>query len=131
MADLWHPFGGILISDLGEKRESFCPISVRIDPSKITFGWDISLCATMRRRITAMSRWLRKADGSVCRNLDKKSGYNKRNGRDDRDMRRIWRDDLERLYPNPNYIPLVPRIEALNSKLLINRIWSMGLKIRP
>ncbi|MBA0754112.1 hypothetical protein Gogos_020106 [Gossypium gossypioides] len=99
-------------------RESFCPISVRIDLSKITFGWDISLCAMTRRRITLISRWLRKADGSVCRILDKESGDNRCNGKDDRDMRRIWRDDLERLYPNPNYIPLVPRIEALNSEVV-------------
>ncbi|MFQ6661292.1 hypothetical protein Gotur_029497, partial [Gossypium turneri] len=97
--------------------ESFCPISVRIDLLKITFGWDISLCATTRRRITLMSRWLRKADGSICRILDKESGDNRCNGKDDRDMRQIWRDDLERLYPNPNYIPLVPRIEALNSEV--------------
>ncbi|MBA0579062.1 hypothetical protein Gorai_021329 [Gossypium raimondii] len=183
MADLWHPFGGIFISNLGEKRylfqffhivdmnrvmagtpwffnnhlfllykiqpeedpmlvsllstefwvqvhdmppscgklghgESFCPISVRIDLSKITFGWDISLCATTRRRITLTGCWLRKADGSICRILDKESGDNRCNGKDDRDMRQIWRDDLERLYPNPNYIPLVPRIDALNSEVV-------------
>ncbi|KAK5818333.1 hypothetical protein PVK06_023268 [Gossypium arboreum] len=83
MADLWHPIGGISITDLDTrfasrsnvrsnaqqfgsflgsflvydmkilasvvKRENFCPIRVRVDPTKIIFGWDISLHAPMRR----------------------------------------------------------------------------------
>ncbi|MBA0843990.1 hypothetical protein Goarm_001126 [Gossypium armourianum] len=76
--------------------------------------WDISLCAVTRRRTAPVSRWLGEVDGPVCRNFDKKSGDNGHNGGNDRDIRWIWKDDLERLYLNLNYIPLGPRIEALN-----------------
>ncbi|MBA0752280.1 hypothetical protein Gogos_001127 [Gossypium gossypioides] len=85
--------------------ESFCPIRVRIDSSKVIFEWDISLCAVTRRRTASVSRWFGEVDGPVCQNLDKESGDNGHNGRDDRDIRWIWKDDLERLYPNLNYIP--------------------------
>ncbi|MBA0573996.1 hypothetical protein Golob_001239, partial [Gossypium lobatum] len=64
-------------------------------------------------KLHSMSRWLREVNGSVCRNLDKKSRDNGRNGRDDRDMPQIWRDDMEKLYLNQNNIPLGPRFEAL------------------
>ncbi|KAH1046629.1 hypothetical protein J1N35_037413 [Gossypium stocksii] len=121
MADLWHPIGGICISDLGDKRkfirvrvyldvtltlkrkknirigtattiyarfqyenlglfyficgklrhgESFCPMRLRLDSSKIIFGWDISLRVAARRRNNTTSRWLRTADGSVCSSTD-------------------------------------------------------------
>ncbi|MBA0731677.1 hypothetical protein Golax_022676 [Gossypium laxum] len=30
--------------------ESFCPLSLQVEPSKITFGWDLSLRAAVRRR---------------------------------------------------------------------------------
>ncbi|MBA0701059.1 hypothetical protein Goari_022858 [Gossypium aridum] len=79
MADLWHPIGGICITDLGKNGifsnsfmrltllgESYCPFRVRIEPSKIIFGWDLSLRAVVRHQNTAMSRWLREADGSQC-----------------------------------------------------------------
>ncbi|MBA0603091.1 hypothetical protein Gorai_003250 [Gossypium raimondii] len=86
--------------------ESFSPIRVRIDSSKVIFEWDISLCAVTRRRTVPVSHWLGEVDGLVCRNLDKKSGDNGHNGGNDRDIRWIWKDDLERLYLNLNYIPL-------------------------
>ncbi|MBA0729623.1 hypothetical protein Golax_020346, partial [Gossypium laxum] len=38
------------------------PLKLRIEPSKIVFGWDLSLRAVVRHRNTAMSRWLREAD---------------------------------------------------------------------
>ncbi|MFQ6635042.1 hypothetical protein Gotur_011541 [Gossypium turneri] len=132
MADLWHPIGGICITELGEKRylfqffnevdferfqelppglmtesmakqfgdfcgkfieydtsilslgiqkslrlrvcldvtaplkrheESYCPFRLQLEPSKIVFGWDLSLHAVVRRRNTAVSRWLWAADG--------------------------------------------------------------------
>ncbi|KAH1122871.1 hypothetical protein J1N35_006031 [Gossypium stocksii] len=34
--------------------ESFCPLRLRIEPSKITFGWDSSLRAVARRRNTTL-----------------------------------------------------------------------------
>ncbi|KAH1128860.1 hypothetical protein J1N35_000238 [Gossypium stocksii] len=45
-------------------RESYCPFRLRIDPSKIIFGWDLSLHAVPRWRTTVVSRWLWEADGS-------------------------------------------------------------------
>ncbi|MBA0827289.1 hypothetical protein Goarm_012076 [Gossypium armourianum] len=97
MADLWHPIGGISITDLGEKRfkyeklsllcficgrlghgESFCPLRLQIEPSNITFGWDLSLRVATRRRNVMDSRWLRTADGIPC-NLDNLGNFNQGN----------------------------------------------------
>ncbi|MFQ6644927.1 hypothetical protein Gotur_019956 [Gossypium turneri] len=44
--------------------ESYCPVRLTIEPSKIVFGWDLSLRAVLRRRNMAVSRWLRAIDGS-------------------------------------------------------------------
>ncbi|MBA0770301.1 hypothetical protein Gotri_018957 [Gossypium trilobum] len=44
--------------------ESFCPLRLQIEPSKIIFGWDLSLRAASRRRNTMESRWLRTANGT-------------------------------------------------------------------
>ncbi|KAH1074290.1 hypothetical protein J1N35_026618 [Gossypium stocksii] len=50
--------------------ESFCPLRLRLDSTKIIFGWDISLRVVVRRRNTVSSRWLRAADGSNCISTD-------------------------------------------------------------
>ncbi|MFQ6634403.1 hypothetical protein Gotur_012097, partial [Gossypium turneri] len=44
--------------------ESFCPLRLQIEPSKIIFSWDLSLRAASRRQNTMESRWLRTADGT-------------------------------------------------------------------
>ncbi|MBA0605222.1 hypothetical protein Godav_017814 [Gossypium davidsonii] len=44
--------------------ESYCPFRLQFEPSKIVFGWDLSLRAVVRRRNTAVNRWLRAADGN-------------------------------------------------------------------
>ncbi|KAK5787063.1 hypothetical protein PVK06_041714 [Gossypium arboreum] len=46
--------------------ESHCPFHLRINPSKIIFGWDLSIRVVPRRRNTVVSRWLCEADGSQC-----------------------------------------------------------------
>ncbi|KAK5819695.1 hypothetical protein PVK06_024718 [Gossypium arboreum] len=46
--------------------ESYCPFRLRIDPSKIIFGWDLSIRTVPRRLNTVVSRWSREADGSQC-----------------------------------------------------------------
>lgn len=38
--------------------ESFFPLRIKMVPSIIFFGWDISLRATARRKTTAVSQWL-------------------------------------------------------------------------
>ncbi|MBA0753581.1 hypothetical protein Gogos_005593, partial [Gossypium gossypioides] len=58
--------------------ESFYPLRLQIEPSKIIFGWDLSLRATTRRRNVMDSRWLRTADGTPC-NLDRWSNSNQGN----------------------------------------------------
>ncbi|MBA0755295.1 hypothetical protein Gogos_020745 [Gossypium gossypioides] len=76
MADLWHPIGGICITDLGEKRD-FCGKFLDYDTSIPTLGHKkymrIHVCLDvsaplklLRRRNTAVSRWLREVDGSQC-----------------------------------------------------------------
>ncbi|MFQ6670996.1 hypothetical protein Gotur_035685 [Gossypium turneri] len=47
-----------------DHRESFFPFRTLIEPSKIVFGWDISLRVVVRRWNATVSKWLRKADGS-------------------------------------------------------------------
>ncbi|KAG8491825.1 hypothetical protein CXB51_015099 [Gossypium anomalum] len=42
--------------------ESFCPFRLKIEPSKISYRWDLSLRAVTRRQNTGVSRWLREAD---------------------------------------------------------------------
>ncbi|MBA0566076.1 hypothetical protein Golob_010926 [Gossypium lobatum] len=71
--------------------ESFCPFRTRMDPSKIVFGWDISLRAAVRRRNATVSKWLREADS--------------RGG------------ELAKSYPNPNFIPLGSSQMALNKEI--------------
>lgn len=44
-----------------------------MDPSKITFGWNDSLRVTARRRNFTVSKWLREADGSKVKMLNKES----------------------------------------------------------
>ncbi|MBA0574714.1 hypothetical protein Golob_006998, partial [Gossypium lobatum] len=44
--------------------ESFCPLRLQIESSKIVFGWDLSLHAAIRCRNTVESRWLQAADGT-------------------------------------------------------------------
>ncbi|MBA0821936.1 hypothetical protein Goarm_018762 [Gossypium armourianum] len=46
--------------------ESYCPFRLQFEPSKIVFGWDLSLRAVVRCQNTAVNRWLRAADGSPC-----------------------------------------------------------------
>ncbi|MFQ6668851.1 hypothetical protein Gotur_034342 [Gossypium turneri] len=117
MADLWHPIGGIAITNIGEKcysfkffhtvdmnkrekvqvgdqpyyahfqyeklslfcfiygklghGESFYPVRVRVDLSKIVFGWDTALRATIKGGPVRINRWLRQPDGMDFRYADK------------------------------------------------------------
>ncbi|MBA0671706.1 hypothetical protein Goklo_029705 [Gossypium klotzschianum] len=56
MADLWHPLGGICITEIGEKRYLF-QFFHKVDIDRVV--------AEGRRRNMAVSRWLREADGST------------------------------------------------------------------
>ncbi|MBA0708971.1 hypothetical protein Golax_024044, partial [Gossypium laxum] len=71
---------------------------------------------------------LREADGLVYKKLDKESVDNRCNGRDDRDMQLIWRDDFERLYPNLNNIPLGPRTKGLHTKSINRQNMGCGVE---
>ncbi|MFQ6627573.1 hypothetical protein Gotur_006201 [Gossypium turneri] len=58
--------------------ESYCPLRLSIDPSKIVFGWDLSIRAVARNRSRVVSRWLRAADGSPC-NDENRVGFTQGN----------------------------------------------------
>lgn len=45
-----------------EHGESFYALRVRVDPSKFSFGWDITLRAPSRRGSVMTSRWLREPE---------------------------------------------------------------------
>ncbi|KAH1108207.1 hypothetical protein J1N35_011975 [Gossypium stocksii] len=88
--------------------ESFCHVRIEVDPSKIIFGWDVTLCATARQRLSSVSRWLSEADRSERIFLEKKMESCGRNQGNTSDSGNICRDDLAKIYPNPNLIPLGP-----------------------
>lgn len=73
--------------------ESYCPVRLTIEPTKIVFGWDLSLRAVVRRRNMAVNRWLRAIDGSPYSEenlVGVMYGNSRGSGRN----------------PNPNLIPL-------------------------
>ncbi|MBA0751815.1 hypothetical protein Gogos_000715 [Gossypium gossypioides] len=110
--------------------ESFCPIRVWIDPSKIIFGWDISLRAVVNRRTIVVSRWLLKSDHSICKILDKEGGEHGRNIQDGGGMWSNWRDIMGKLYPIPNHIPLGPIIMSSTRDPNKKHIVDCGLETR-
>ncbi|MBA0669672.1 hypothetical protein Goklo_028933 [Gossypium klotzschianum] len=86
--------------------ESYCPFRVRVELSKIVFGWDLSLRAVVRHRNTTMSRWLREADDSQC-NTENLESLNQIILLNDykvtgRNLRGIFENQIL----NPNLIPL-------------------------
>lgn len=79
--------------------ESFCLIRNRTDPSKISFDWDISMRAALRRRNVSTSKRLREADGSINKQMEKESGS--------RGLEyEIGSDFRVKSYPSPNFMPL-------------------------
>ncbi|MFQ6623724.1 hypothetical protein Gotur_003294 [Gossypium turneri] len=57
MANLWHPLGGIQISDLGEKR--LCRKRINLRLGEVEYGWDITLRAKPMRVVVTPSVWIR------------------------------------------------------------------------
>ncbi|MBA0747958.1 hypothetical protein Gogos_004818, partial [Gossypium gossypioides] len=177
MADLWHPIGGICITELGEKRylfqffhevdiervvaeipwffnnhllilqkipvgenpialelnliefwiqvhelpprlmtesmvkqfghvESYCPFQLKVEPSKIVFGWDLSLRAVVRCQNTRVSRWLRAADRSQCITENLASFNHSISLNEGKDLRRNFRGFVGNHNSNPNLILL-------------------------
>ncbi|MBA0575951.1 hypothetical protein Golob_023902 [Gossypium lobatum] len=102
MADLWHPFGGYSYQILVQEHE---------------------LLPGLMTEVLALQ-----FDGLVCKKLDKESVDNGCNGRDDRDMQLIWGDDLERLYPNLNNIPLGHRTKGLHTKSINQQNMGCGVE---
>ncbi|XP_016722644.1 uncharacterized protein [Gossypium hirsutum] len=77
--------------------ESFCPFRMHIDPSKIIFGWDISLRATGRCRNATTSRWLRDSDGSECNKVIMERNFMSQKSGRKHDLRRNSRGEMEKL----------------------------------
>ncbi|KAA3490035.1 hypothetical protein EPI10_033563 [Gossypium australe] len=140
MADLWHPVGGICITDLGEKRlghgESFCLCRLRIEASQISFGWDISLRAEPRRRRMVESRWLREADGTRRggENLERSNHSDAINGGED--SRTKLGENQNNQILNPNLMPLGFTHQITANEQIIGSKWreedlsSVGAGIR-
>ncbi|KAG8491552.1 hypothetical protein CXB51_014809 [Gossypium anomalum] len=84
--------------------ESYCPFCLRIEPSKIIFGWDISLHTVARRHNAVVSRWLREADGSQWSNGNMESINQSSNW--ENDSGRNLKGDSWKQSSNPNLIPL-------------------------
>ncbi|KAH1122938.1 hypothetical protein J1N35_006098 [Gossypium stocksii] len=87
-------------------RSGFCPVRIRVDPSKIVFRSDVTLRAAVRRRLPLVNRWLREADGSESLLLEKERESRGKIQDNLSDSRDFCRDDLVNLFPNPNLIPL-------------------------
>ncbi|MBA0810904.1 hypothetical protein Gohar_002850 [Gossypium harknessii] len=76
--------------------ESFCPFWIRIEPSKIVFGWDISLRVVVRWQNATVSKWLHEANGSECRLLDMERDTKGRISGEERDTGSNNRGDMEK-----------------------------------
>lgn len=60
-----------------------------------------------------MSKWLREADGSISKKLEKESRSSGRDFGIERDFGCNWRRDIEKSFPNPNFMPLGYEKDAL------------------
>ncbi|KAH1083137.1 hypothetical protein J1N35_022898 [Gossypium stocksii] len=111
--------------------------TVLIEPSKIIFGWDLSLRATVRHRNMVVSRWLREADSSQCKAEKLESNNQGMFFNEEKDIRSNLREDFWNQQLNPNIFPL-----GSNQQFSIDgsnkwRRWSKddpindGLVIRP
>ncbi|KAK5819778.1 hypothetical protein PVK06_024801 [Gossypium arboreum] len=88
------------------RGESYCLFRLKIEPSKIVFGWDLSLHAVPRCQNIVVSRWLREADTSQCRDdnmeiFSQCSNFNKA-----KDFGRNLGGDFRNQVLNPYLIPL-------------------------
>ncbi|MFQ6619982.1 hypothetical protein Gotur_000952, partial [Gossypium turneri] len=86
--------------------ESYCLFQLHFEPSKIVFGWDLSLRVVVKYRSMAVSRWLRVADRSPCV-TEKLASLNHGNLiNEGKDLRRNFRGIVGNQNSNPNLIPL-------------------------
>ncbi|MBA0757997.1 hypothetical protein Gotri_021036, partial [Gossypium trilobum] len=89
-----------------KRKNCYCPFRLQLEPSKIVFGWDLSLHAVVKRRNTTVSRWLRAADGSpyITENLvSSNHGISINEGKY---LGRNFRRFVGNKNSNPNLIPL-------------------------
>ncbi|KAH1057122.1 hypothetical protein J1N35_035187 [Gossypium stocksii] len=85
--------------------ESYCPFRLRIEPSKIVYGSDLSLRAAPGRRNTVVSRWLREADGSQCSNTNMESVIQNNSFNGGIDFERIMGSNFGNQMLHPNLFP--------------------------
>ncbi|MBA0824615.1 hypothetical protein Goarm_021271 [Gossypium armourianum] len=88
MANLWHPLGGIQISDLGEKR--LCRKRINLRLGEVEYGWDITLRAKPMRAVVTPSVWIREEPmernfGNVSSNGRKEQNEVGTNGKEEKD----------------------------------------------
>ncbi|MBA0549021.1 hypothetical protein Golob_020082 [Gossypium lobatum] len=88
MANIWHPLGGVEISNLGEKisslghEDSLCPTRLYNGEMEVGLGWDLSLRAVTKRATIATSVWL----------LEDIAKNNYGNTTDEKNKRSNWRN---------------------------------------
>ncbi|KAH1128991.1 hypothetical protein J1N35_000369 [Gossypium stocksii] len=87
--------------------KSYCPYHLRIDPSKIVYGWHLSLRAITRRQNVTVNKWLREADGSKCIVGNLESHNQSFLPNEEKDIKRNLRGDFGNQQLNPNLIPLI------------------------
>ncbi|MBA0704448.1 hypothetical protein Golax_016703 [Gossypium laxum] len=86
--------------------ESYCPFRLQFEPSKIVFGWDLSLRAVVRHQNMVVNRWLRAADGSLCVTENLVSFNHGISINEGKDLGRNFRGIVGNQNSNPNLIPL-------------------------
>ncbi|KAA3465169.1 nucleolin-like [Gossypium australe] len=86
--------------------ESFCPYRLRIEASKIVYGWDLSLRAEPMQRRMAANRWLRDVDGSRRIEEILESSNNGNSFKTGNIFMRQMEGSLENQSENPNFTPL-------------------------
>ncbi|PPR96359.1 hypothetical protein GOBAR_AA24307 [Gossypium barbadense] len=106
--------------------ESNCPYRLKIEPSKIVFGWDLSLREVPKRRAMVVSRWLCEADGSQYKTVNLESPNQSILLNDEKDTRQLLGKNMgnQMSYPILNQLgsnqQIIPNVKSQRSN------WSKG-----
>ncbi|KAH1106132.1 hypothetical protein J1N35_009900 [Gossypium stocksii] len=97
--------------------ESFCNYRIMVVPSKIVYGWDISLQAAVRMNTGSVNRWLREADGSDSILLSKEREVRGQKLGNMRDYERNYEAELVQRFSNPILMSTGSDLQAHNKGL--------------
>ncbi|MBA0590764.1 hypothetical protein Gorai_019456, partial [Gossypium raimondii] len=74
---------------------------ILIGKERVVYAWAVAKC-----RNSSITKWLREADGSTSKQLEKESGSTGNNFGMERVTGHDWRRDVEKSYTNLNFMPL-------------------------